>query len=171
LALEPLIPWTDVRRSPGATVSHRPFALAPGERAERAIRDVTRVKVSTLSLRFDAEAGGFDNAALEAFQQARDVLSVVEPFFVHDGQPWLLLVLTWKPHRHLEPARAPSEGEERQRPVDRLSDADTPLHEALRAWRNRQAKADGRPPSIILNAAELAALAEARPRTAPTCWP
>ena len=74
-------------------------------------------------------------------------------------------MLTWKPHRHLEPARAPSEGEERQRPVDRLSDADTPLHEALRAWRNRQAKADGRPPYNILNAAELAALAEARPRT------
>ena len=36
------------------------------------------MKVSTLSLRFDAEAGGFDNTALEAFQQTRDVLSVVE---------------------------------------------------------------------------------------------
>ena len=68
-------------------MSPRAFALAPGERAERAIREVIRVKVSTLSLRFDAEAGGFDNTALEAFQQTRDVLSVVEPFFVHDGQP------------------------------------------------------------------------------------
>ena len=61
------------------------------------------MKVSTLSLRFDAEAGGFDNTALDAFQQTRDLLSMVEHFFVHDGQPWLLLVLTWKPHRHLEP--------------------------------------------------------------------
>ncbi len=123
------------------------------------------MKVSTLSLRFDAEAGGFDNTALEAFQQTRDVLSVVEHFFVHDGQPWLLLVLTWKPHRHLEPKAPRSKGEPRQRPADKLADADKPLHEALRAWRNRQAKADGRPPYIILNAAELAAVAEARPRT------
>ncbi len=123
------------------------------------------MRVSTLSLRFDPEAGGFDNTALEAFQQTRDVLSVVEHFFVHDGQPWLLLVLTWKPHRHLEPKPRRSKGEQRQRPADKLADADKPLHEALRAWRNRQAKADGRPPYIILNAAELAAVAEARPRT------
>ena len=123
------------------------------------------MNVSTLSLRFDAEAGGFDNASLEAFQQTRDVLSVVEHFFVHDGQPWLLLVLTWKAHRVLEPNRPPSKGEQRQRPADELADTDKPLHEALRMWRNRQAKADGRPPYIVLNAAELAAVAEARPRT------
>lgn len=123
------------------------------------------MKVSTLSLPFDPEAGGFDNTALDAFQHTRDVLSVVEHFFVHDGQPWLLLVLTWKPHRHLEPQAPRPKGEPRQRPADNLADADKPLHEALRAWRNRQAKADGRPPYIILNAAELAAVAEARPRT------
>ena len=123
------------------------------------------MKVSALTLRFDASSGGFDSAPLDAFQQTRDLLSVVEHFFVHEGQPWLLLVLTWKPHRHLEPRRPPSAGEQRQRPADRLSAADKPLHEALRAWRNRQAKADGRPPYIILNATELAALAEARPRT------
>ena len=123
------------------------------------------MKVTALTLPFDAEHGGFDSTALDAFQETRDVLSVVEHFFVHDGLPWLLLVLTWKAHRHLEPKRPPSEGERRLRPVDQLADADKPLHEALRAWRNRQAKADGRPPYIILNAAELAAVAEARPRT------
>lgn len=123
------------------------------------------MKVSTLSLRFDPAAGGFDNSALEAFQQTRDVLSVVEHFFVHDGQPWLLLVLTWKPHRHLEPKPSRSKDESRRRPADMLSEANKPPHEALRAWRNRQAKADGRPPYILLNAAELAAVTEGRPRT------
>ena len=79
--------------------------------------------------------------------------------------PWLLLVLTWKPHRHLEPKPPRAKEEPRQRPADTLSEADKPLHEALRMWRNRRAKADGRPPYIILNAAELAAVAEVRPRT------
>jgi len=123
------------------------------------------LRVSTLSLRFDPEAGGFDDATLQAFQQTRDVLSVVEHFFEHQGQPWLLLVLTWKPHRHLEPRVPAAAGDTRKRPADTLDDADKPLHEALRAWRNRQAKADGRPPYIILNATELAAVAQARPRT------
>ena len=121
------------------------------------------MKVSALTLPFDPHAGGFDARELESFQKTRDVLSVVEHFFVHDGLPWLLLVLTWKPHRVLEPAvpkRATG-----PKPVERLSDADKPLHEALRQWRNRQAKADGRPPFLILNANELAAVAAARPRT------
>ena len=149
----------------GRRVHRSHSVLAPRKRAERAILGRERMNVSALTLRFDAEQGGFDNTALGAFQQTRDVLSVVEHFFMHDGLPWLLLVLTWKPHRHLEPRRPPSEGEQRLRPADRLTDADKALHEALRAWRNRQAKADGRPPYIILSATELAAVAEARPRT------
>jgi hypothetical protein len=38
------------------------------------------VNVSALTLRFDASSGGFDSAPLDAFQQTRDLLSVVEHF-------------------------------------------------------------------------------------------
>jgi DNA helicase II / ATP-dependent DNA helicase PcrA len=77
-----------------------------------------------------------------------------------------------RPSRFLDDVVAPGSGRVRPRAVasgmtrsGAKARADGPVAEALRAWRRKQAEADGVPAYVVFNDRTLAALAERRPRS------
>jgi len=120
------------------------------------------MKVKVFTLRPDPETGALDDAEVVAFLEDREGLSLTDHFFVHDGQPTLVLVLTWR--EFPKPAMERDRGAENRvdAPVE-VPEADRRLYEAIRKWRNDRAKKDGRPAYIYLNNAQLAEVARLRP--------
>jgi hypothetical protein len=51
------------------------------------------MKIRVFTLRFDADRGGFDDAALTSFLEQREALAVSEHFFPFEGIPTLALVV------------------------------------------------------------------------------
>ncbi|MEM7674626.1 MAG: hypothetical protein AAF449_01345 [Myxococcota bacterium] len=104
-----------------------------------------RLKVFTL--RFQPEAGGFDDTEVVEFLEGHIVLDVTEHFFIHEKSPvWALLVR----YRETQDFNKPK-GRGREDWRATLSDAEQPLFDALRRWRNERAKKDGRPAYVLLS--------------------
>jgi superfamily II DNA helicase RecQ len=120
------------------------------------------LKLTVISLRHDPEMG-FDAAELVSFCEAHEVQAWTEHFFVNGGKPELAVILQYeeraKPKRG---GRAPN----RERDFRReLPAADRPIYDRLRQWRSLRARQDGVPVYVVFGNAELAAIAQARPKT------
>ncbi len=120
------------------------------------------MNVKVFTLHPNPDTGRFDDSELQEFLEERELLSVSEHFYVHEGRPTLALLLTWRPlpvpratdAEHTKPRRDPAAD---------LADDERPVYDALRRWRNERAKRDGRPAYIYLTNAQLVDVTRQRP--------
>jgi ATP-dependent DNA helicase RecQ len=116
--------------------------------------------LKVLTLPFDRAERAFDDRALDAFAAEHEVLSASDHLLVVDGEPcWAILLQA----RARTGAKAPAKPVQDLR-AD-LDPAERDLFDKLRAWRRARAQADGVPPYVLFDNAQLAALAQLRPRT------
>lgn len=126
------------------------------------------VRVFTLS--FSSVLGGFDDDEVREFVKDKEVLAVRDHFFLKDESPHLVLVVTYnllRPEQEMS-ARTPevkSKARDREAWRKTLEEADWPLFNTLRDWRNGQAKEEGIPPYVICTNQQLAEIAHRRPPT------
>ena len=124
--------------------------------------------VRVFTLKFNPVLGGFDDGEVRDFIKDKEVLSIRDHFFVKDEVPYLAVLATYNP---LQPeAETPSiarrpERERREAWRDLLKEEDWPLFNALRDWRNQQAREEGIPPYVICTNRQLADIARRRPPT------
>jgi superfamily II DNA helicase RecQ len=115
------------------------------------------VKVRVFTLRL--EHGAFDDREVRELLADREALGVSDHLFLHDGEPRLALVVTYRePPAPMEP-RAPAET------VVEVAPEHKELYEALRKWRNERARRDGRPAYVLFQNGQLAEIARVRPTT------
>ncbi|MCP4751202.1 MAG: hypothetical protein GY866_09930 [Proteobacteria bacterium] len=124
-----------------------------------------RIKIMTLS--FSSRLGDFDTTALESFLADKEISKIDHHFFEHHQKPFLTVVLQYEPAvklRSVEPGKnagAKSEAD----PKNLLTEAEWPLFETLRQWRNERAKQDGIPHYSVFKNQVLVDLVKKRPST------
>jgi ATP-dependent DNA helicase RecQ len=126
--------------------------------------------VRVLTLPFDPTIEGFNDEPVRDFLANKAVDGIEDHFFVHDGRPYLALVIRYRPAAPApaQPAAAEAQGGARQRDEswrDQLDPADWPLFNRLRDWRGERSKAEGIPPYVICNNRQLAEIVKRRPTT------
>jgi superfamily II DNA helicase RecQ len=125
------------------------------------------MNLAVVTLRFDVEAGAFDDAPLRASTAEHDVLGYHEHFFEVGGTPYWAVLLRWQARRSAGSAREAT-------PPPRTDWAatvpaeDRGLYEALRSWRNERARQEGRPAYVLFTNRQIAAITQARPDTEAT---
>ncbi|MDA0746930.1 MAG: HRDC domain-containing protein [bacterium] len=99
----------------------------------------------------------------------KEVLSVRDHFFVKDEFPYMAMVVTYNMLRpEAEVPASPRRQQEKERREEwrqMLEEQDWPLFNALRDWRNGQAKEEGIPPYVICTNRQLAEIAHKRPQS------
>ena len=132
------------------------------------------MQVRVLTLRFDPVLGGLDDTALRDFVKDKQVISVSDHLFTHEGAPYLALVVTYNPaasaaerpdDQGAERAARQRREEEREKWRKTLEEADWPLFNTLRDWRNETAREEGVPPYVVCTNRQLAEVAHRRPDT------
>ena len=121
------------------------------------------MKLKVLTVTMDPATGMFDGSDVEAFSTSHRVERVFEHFFEHEGEPKWALLLTY---RDLDPPRGRSETTSARRDWRSLLDDDEKkLFDLIRRWRNDKAKADGRPPYVLLTNKQIYDVVRRRPKT------
>jgi len=128
------------------------------------------VKLRVFTLVLDATSGRFDDSEVVAFFAEREALAVSEHFFIHDRRPTLALLVQYRdrptvPATERKGGGTIGPGGARRAPALDVAEADQPLFQALRKWRNDRAKRDGRPAYVLFTNAQLGAIASSRPET------
>lgn len=119
-----------------------------------------------LTLRFNPLAGAFDDQPLVDFTRDKNLIAVENHFFIHDGLPFLVMVIDYRPGELLElEERRDSRRQREDHWRETLSDQALPLFNTLRQWRSARSKADGLPPYLIATNRQLAEIATARPQS------
>lgn len=128
------------------------------------------MQTKVLTLRFNTLRGEFDDATLREFTRDKEVISVRDHFYVHQGTPYLAMVVNYK----LGPLPAPAadqpsatKGTRRRDESWRhsVSEADAPLFNALRDWRAERCKREGVPPYIVGTNQQFTEIIKLRPQT------
>ena len=121
--------------------------------------------VRVLTLKFDSVIGGFDDSLLRDFVKDKEILSIRDHFFTRDELPYLVVIVTYNLLRPEDPTKTTpdsrDENKEKWRKI--LDEADWPLFNTLRDWRNQQAREEGIPPYVICSNRQLAEIAHQRP--------
>ena len=121
------------------------------------------MKLKVLTVTMDPATGTFDGSEVETFSAANRVERVFEHFFEHEGEPKWALLLTY---RDLDPRRAQPESTSKRRDWrSMLIDDERKLFDLIRRWRNDKAKADGRPPYVLLTNKQIYDVVRRRPKT------
>lgn len=123
---------------------------------------------TVLTLRFNPLAGRFDDRPLVEFSKDKNLITVRDHLFTHDGLPCLALVITYRPGELLVPDESSSASRQVTRDQDwrqLLSDKALPIFNSLRQWRSERARADGMPSYLISTNRQFALMAESRPKT------
>lgn len=118
------------------------------------------------TLKFSPVLGGFDDGGLRDFMKDKEVLSVRDHFFVKDEVPYLAVLVTYNLLRPEADAPVTGRRGERERNEEWrgiLEEQDWPVFNALRDWRNKQAREEGLPPYILCTNRQLAEVAHRRP--------
>jgi len=120
--------------------------------------------VRVFTLRFSDATDGFDNQPVETFLADKDVLSIHDHYFEKDGIPYIALVVCFRT-KAVDPvveglADKKSKRDESWREF--LPEADWPLFNTLRNWRNERSKQEGIPPYVICNNRQLAEIIKSR---------
>ena len=118
--------------------------------------------VKIFTLRYSIRLSGFDTTNFDDFIRDKTIVDIREYFFIHDSQPHLAILVLY------QPVGAPIANQQSQTMHKdttgvAFTDADIPLFNKLKEWRNELAKAKGIPPYIMFNNKQLAAIAHARP--------
>ena len=121
------------------------------------------MKLKVFTLRPDPATGAFDDEELVSFVAEHDAIAVDEHFFVHDGAPRWALLVHYRDEVHSRRSFAPGEPARDWR--EELASDETPVYEALRAWRNNRARREGRPAFVLFSNRQLADIARSRPAT------
>lgn len=114
---------------------------------------------------FDDEMRSFDDSELCEFLQGKEVLSFREVYFERGGENYWNILVHWRTKEKTESAG------ERGGHVDKkdlqkiMEEADMPLFEELRKWRNARAKQAGASAFMIMSNVDLAYIAHRRPST------
>ncbi len=124
------------------------------------------VKARILTLPFDARIGCFDDQGMRHFLADKELVELRDHFFLHQGIPYLTIVLTYRSDGGtVEPAPAAKKDRRRESWRKLLEPGDMPLFNSLREWRSEKAKSDGVPPYVICTNLQLAEVVRARPRS------
>lgn len=126
--------------------------------------------VCVFTLKFDPTLGSFDDRGLRDFVKDKEILSIHDHFFTHDEAPYLAVVVTYNLLRPEEgkktvPEQKEKKEEGREKWRQLLEEADWPLFNTLRDWRNGLAREEGVPPYVICSNRQLAQIAHQRPDT------
>jgi len=117
------------------------------------------MQVRVFTLGFDPATERFDDVPVRDFISDKDVASISDHFFVHEGMPYLALVVCYRLAAAQQMAdKGPNTGAARGRDEswrDALEKADWPLFNRLREWRGERSKAEGIPPYVICNNRQL----------------
>jgi len=124
--------------------------------------------LKVFTLRFSSLIGGFDDQPVQQFLNDKRVLSVQEHFYEFDHVPFLTLLITYDAVA-TKKVELEKKTKSDKAPVvhwkDLVDEADAPLFETIREWRNQTAKTLGIPSYVICNNNELSLLLKAKPRT------
>lgn len=127
------------------------------------------VRVLTLSLGPDGV--GFDDEALVSFCAEHQVTEVVHHVVSVAGEPRLVFVLTWRDQEAGRSVRGIARSTSGRRAgasraaLPDLSPAEQARFETLKQWRNQHARSAGKPPYLIFNNGQAAAIAQRVPRS------
>jgi superfamily II DNA helicase RecQ len=124
--------------------------------------------LKVFTLRFSSLTGGFDDQPVQQFLSDKRVLSVQEHFYEFDHVPYLTLLVTYEAvtSKKIEPEKkSKSDKTPTVHWKDLVDEADAPLFETIREWRNQTAKTLGIPSYVICNNNELAMLLKSKPTT------
>lgn len=117
-----------------------------------------------ITLKFNSMLNAFDDEPLREFIKDKEVLSIRDYFFIKDDAPYLAMIVYYS-----MPAQAPrqtsKDGRRDESWRDLVAEADVPLFNALRDWRNERSKKEGIPPYIIFTNRQLAAIVSAHPQS------
>ncbi|MEO5369199.1 MAG: HRDC domain-containing protein [Magnetococcus sp. DMHC-1] len=124
------------------------------------------MKVRIFTLKYNSLTCSFDDSDVRTFIADKEVQSIRDHAFVHQGVPHLALVVVY----HLASGSETSvpigknhanERDESWRKV--LTDADMPLFNTLREWRSGKAKEEGVPTYFVRTNKQLADVVRQRP--------
>ncbi|MBF0423375.1 MAG: HRDC domain-containing protein [Magnetococcales bacterium] len=124
------------------------------------------VNVRVFTLKLNVLTGSFDDSEVRAFTSDKDVHSIRDHAFVHQGVPHLALVVTYHAASGSESSEPTgknhaNERDESWRKV--LKDADMPMFNTLREWRAKKSREEGIPPSFGCTNKQLADVVRLRP--------
>ena len=129
------------------------------------------MNVRVFTLRYDGVLCGFDDGVVREFTADKEVHSIHDHAFVHQGVPHLTLVVFY---HHVAGENSVPNGKNRAGNAEPrndswrkiLSPATMPLFNTLREWRAGKAKAEGVPPYFIVTNQQLAEIVRDRPESA-----
>lgn len=129
--------------------------------------DFQKMRIHVLTLKFDPAREAFDDGELRDFIKDKEIVSCDSSFFSRNGQQYLSLVVAY----HVSETE-PEVSAETTRKTGKtaawrsmVSDADMPLFNAMRDWRNERAKKEGIPVYVISNNTELAHIVTEKPKS------
>jgi len=112
------------------------------------------MRLKTFNIRFSAHDGGFDDSDMQEFLADKEVVGFTDHFFVHEGEPWLCVIVSY---REVGPDERGSSRNRQQRKDPRrdLDELEQVAYDALRTWRAARAKQDGVPVYLVANNRQL----------------
>ena len=119
--------------------------------------------VEVFTLPFSEEVRGIDTQEVKDFLSERELLSFSDHFFVHQGVPYLLLVVSFR-ERSSSPKGSRAKGREEKKDWKRgLTEEEKSLYEVLRSWRRERAQRESVPLFVILTNKQLVEIVTSRP--------
>ncbi|MBF0151761.1 MAG: HRDC domain-containing protein [Magnetococcales bacterium] len=124
------------------------------------------MNVKIFTLKINVLTGCFDDSEVRTFTSDKDVHSIRDHAFVHQGVPHLVLVVTYHTASGREsfvPIGKNHANERDESWRKTLKDADVPMFNTLREWRAKKAKEEGVPPYFVCTNKQLADVIRLRP--------
>ncbi len=124
------------------------------------------MKTRIFSLRFSPTEEGFQTKDLDNFMKDSDIISVSDHFFLHEGHPWLCLIVSYREDNRRNDVPISSKHVSTQSEVkkdwrDTLDDERKQIFDLLRHWRAVKSQKDGLPPYVILTNRQVAEIVQA----------
>jgi len=124
------------------------------------------MKLKIFTLAFTDAVGGFDDTAVQSFLEGKEVVDVVNHFFVHERTPHLTLIVSYREASSSGQRRTGAEGRvQRKDHRGELDEAEKKVFDALRVWRAARSRQDGVPPYIVATNGQLATFIRLRAAT------
>lgn len=130
--------------------------------------------IRTVTLKYSAERGEFDDSKLQEILRGRTSAAVRDHFFEVNGVPHLLCLVSWAEEEEAAAASAraapapagPLAPRERTRDAaEGLTPEQKDLFERLRGWRRKQAESEGAPPYVLFTNRQFREIVLALPRS------
>ncbi|MBF0419467.1 MAG: HRDC domain-containing protein [Magnetococcales bacterium] len=129
------------------------------------------MNVRVFTLKLNALTGCFDDSEVRAFTSDKDVHSIRDHAFVHQGMPYLVLIVTYHAANGSESSVPTGKNHANERDEawrKTLKDADMPIFNTLREWRAKKAREEGVPPYFVCTNKQLADVIHLRPENMTT---